>query len=122
MNPSKPLFTDTVVAGGALAAHRFITQAGAYPSAGAAAYGVTRTSAEASGDLVPTDVLGTTIVETGAEVTKDSHLMVDSSGRVVPLTVGAKFCVAKAMQAAGASGVLIEVLLVPTNGIATAAS
>lgn len=122
MNPSKPLFTDTVAAAGALAAHRFITQAGAYPSAGAAAYGVTRTSADAAGDLVPTDVLGTTIVEAGAEVTKDTHLMVDNTGRVVPLTVGTKFCVAKAMQAASGAGVLLEVLLVPTNGIATAAS
>ena len=41
--------TLTVAAAGALAANRFVTQAGAYPSAGAAAFGVTRTSAAAAG-------------------------------------------------------------------------
>ena len=116
------LLTLTVAAAGALAASRFITQAGAYPAAGAAAFGVTRTSAAAAGDLVPTDVLGTAIVETGAAVTKDAALMVDATGRVVPLTVGSKSPVAKAMEAAGAAGAFIEVLLVPSAGLVSAAS
>lgn len=116
------ILTLTVAAAGELAANRFITQAGAYPTAGAAAYGVTRTSAAAAGDLVPTDVLGTAIVETGAAVTKDVALMVDSSGRVVPLTVGSKSPVARAMEAAGAAGAFIEVLLVPSAGLVSAAS
>ncbi len=116
------LLALTVAAAGALAASRFITQAGAYPAAGAAAFGVTRTSAAAAGDLVPTDVLGTAIVETGAAVTKDVPLMVDSTGRVVPLTVGSKSPVAKSMEAAAAAGAFIEVLLVPSAGLVSAAS
>nr|WP_295937385.1 capsid cement protein [uncultured Acidovorax sp.] len=116
------LLTQTVVAAGALAACRFITQAGAYPAAGAAAFGVTRTSAANAGDLVPTDVLGTAIAETGAAITKDAPLMVDGTGRVVPLTVGSKSPVAKSMEAAAGSGAFIEVLLVPSAGLVTPAS
>lgn len=116
------LLTQTVAAAGALAACRFITQAGAYPAAGAAAFGVTRTSAAAAGDLVPTDVLGTSIAETGAAITKDTPLMVDAVGRVVPLTVGSKSPVAKSMEAAAGAGVFIEVLLVPSAGLVTPAS
>lgn len=114
--------TLTVAAAGALAANRFVTQAGAYPAAGAAAFGVTRTSAAAAGDLVPVDVQGTAIVETGDAVTKDGALMVDSAGRVVPLTVGSKSPVARAMETAGAAGAFIEVLLVPSAGLVTPAT
>lgn len=114
--------TLTVAAAAALASCRFVTQAGAYPAAGAAAFGVTRTSAAAAGDLVPVDVQGTTIVETGDAVTKDGALMVDATGRVVPLTVGSKAPVARALEAAGAAGAFIEVLLVPSAGLVTPAS
>lgn len=122
MSGNIALLTLTVAAAGALAAARFVEQDGTYPSAGGQAFGVTRTSADAAGDLVPVDVLGTAIVEAGDAVTKDTHLMVDATGRVVPLTVGSKHCVAKAMQAATAEGQLIEVLLVPTTGLVTPAS
>lgn len=114
--------TLTVVAASALAASRFVTQDGAYPAAGAAAFGVTRTSAVGAGDLVPVDVTGTAIVESGAAITKDAALMVDATGRVVPLTVGSKSPVARAMDAAGAAGAFIEVLLVPSAGLVSAAS
>lgn len=122
MSGNFPLLTLTISAAGALAANRFITQAGAYPAAGAAAIGVTRTSAAAAGDLVPTDVQGTTIVETGAAVTKDAALMVDAAGRVVPLTVGSKSPVARALDSAGTAGAFIEVLLIPSAGLVSAAS
>lgn len=114
--------TLTVSAAGALAQARFITQAGAYAAAGAAAFGVTRTSAGAAGDLVPVDVQGTTVVETGAAVTLDAALMVDATGRVVPLTVGSKAPVGRAMEAAAAAGGFIEILLVPSAGLVSAAS
>lgn len=116
------ILTLTVAAAGALAASRFVTQAGAYPAAGAAAFGVTRTSAAAAGDLVPVDVQGTAIVETGAAVTFDAALQVDATGRVVPLTVGSKSPVARAMESAAAAGAFIEVLLVPSAGLVSAAS
>ena len=97
--------TLTVTAAVALAACRFVTQAGAYPAAGAAAFGVTRSSAEA-----------------GAAITLDAPLMVDATGRVVPLTVGSKSPVGRAMQAATAAGQQIEILLVPSAGLVSAAS
>ena len=114
--------TLTATAAIALAACRFVTQAGAYPAAGAAAFGVTRSSAEAAGDLVPVDVQGTAIAEAGAAITLDAPLMVDATGRVVPLTVGSKSPVGRAMQAATAAGQQIEILLVPSAGLVSAAS
>ena len=114
--------TLTVTAAVALAACRYVTQAGAYPAAGAAAFGVTRSSAEAAGDLVPVDVQGTAIAEAGAAITLDAPLMVDATGRVVPLTVGSKSPVGRAMQAATAAGQQIEILLVPSAGLVSAAS
>ncbi len=114
--------TLTVTAAVALAACRFVTQAGAYPAAGAAAFGVTRSSAEAAGDLVPVDVQGTAIAEAGAAITLDAPLMVDATGRVVPLTVGSKSPVGRAMQAATAAGQQIEILLGPGAGLVSAAS
>lgn len=114
--------TLTVAAAGALAASRFVTQAGAYPSAGAAAFGVTRTSAAASGDLVSVDVQGTAIVEVGTGgVTKDAALMADGSGCVVALTGLSKSPVGRAMEA-GAAGAFVEVLLVPSAGLLTPAA
>lgn len=122
MNGNISLLTLTVAAAGALAANRFVTQAGAYPSAGAAAFGVTRTSAAAAGDLVPVDVQGTAIVEVGTGgVTKDTALMAAADGTVVPLAGLSKSPVARAMETA-AAGALIEVLLVPSAGLLTPAA
>lgn len=105
------ILTLTVAAAGALAASRFVTQGGAYPAAGAKAFGVTRAKSDAANELVPVDVHGTAIVEVGAAaVAKDAALEVDASGRVVTQTGGV--AVAKAMQA-GAAGAFIEVLLIP---------
>jgi len=112
--------TLTIAAAAALAANRFVTQAGGYPNAGAAAFGVTRTSAAAAGDLVPVDVHGTAIVEAGAAITKDAPLMVDASGRAVPLSGVGKSPVGRSMDAATAAGELIEVLLVPSAGLVSA--
>ena len=55
------LLTLTVTASATVAASRFVTQDGAYPSAGAKGHGVTRSSG-VTGDLIPVDVLGTAIV------------------------------------------------------------
>ena len=121
-NGSISLLTLTVIATAAVAGCRCVTQAGAYPAAGAAAFGVTRSSAEAAGDLVPVDVQGTAIAEAGAAITLDAPLMVDATGRVVPLTVGSKSPVGRAMQAATAAGQQIEILLVPSAGLVSAAS
>lgn len=121
MTGSISLLALTVTAASALKACRFVTQAGAYPAAGAAAFGVTRTSAEQAGDLVPVDVHGTAIVEAGAAITADTPLMVDATGRAVALSGAGKSPVARSMEAASAAGAFIEVLLVPSAGLVSAA-
>lgn len=113
--------TLTVAAAGVLVANRFVTQAGAYPAAGAPGFGVTRSSAEAAGDLVPVDITGTGIAEAGAAFAKDVPLMLDATGRVVLLTVGGKSPVARSMEAATAAGDLVEILLVPSAGLVSGA-
>ena len=82
-------------------------------------YGVTRTPGSV-GDPIPVDILGTTIVEAGAATTKDAALMVDATGRVVPLSGAGKSPVARAQEAATAAGDFIEVLLVPSAGLVSA--
>lgn len=110
----------TVAAAGVLAASRFITQAGAYPAAGALAFGVTRSSAAAAGDLVPVDVQGTAIVECAGTIAIDDPVMSDATGAAVLATGAGKIPLGRAM-AAGVSGGFIEVLLLPSAGFALAA-
>lgn len=102
--------TLTIAAAGVLAAARFVTQAGAYPAAGAAAIGVTRSSAAAAGDLVPVDVTGTGDAESGAAFAKDVPLMVDATGRVIAWVTPSK-AVGRSMQAAAGAGQIVEVFL-----------
>jgi hypothetical protein len=98
-------------AAGALATARGVTGAGAYPSAGAGIRGVTRTKADAAGDRVPIDVIGTALVESGGAVTKDAAQMIDATGRVLDKT-STNVVVGYALTAAAAAGTVVEVLLV----------
>lgn len=86
MQGSTSLLVLNVTAGGALATARGVTAAGAYPAANAGIRGVSRTSALASGDLVPIDVIGTTLVESGGAVTAGAAQMVDATGRILDRT------------------------------------
>lgn len=111
MQGSISLLALSVVAGGARATARGLTGAGAYPSAGAGIRGVSRTSAAASGDLVPVDVIGTTLMEAGAAVTAQVAVMADATGRVIPWTA-TNVVIGYALSAAAAAGDIVEVLLV----------
>ena len=106
------ILTLTVAAAGAVAENRFITQAGAYPAAAAKGFGVARHAAAAAGELIAVDVQGTAVVEAGAAFAKDAALELDATGRVVTKTAGVG--VARAMEAAGAAGAMVEVLLTPS--------
>lgn len=119
MSGSYPTLTLTVIAAAVLAAHRFVDQDGTLPAAGGAAFGVTRTSA-AIGDPTPVDVQGTTLVMCGGTVAKDEFVMTDDTGRAVKLAGTGVYPLGRAMSA-GASGAVIEVLLVPSNGQAVPA-
>lgn len=113
------ILTLAVIASAAIAAERFIGADGNYPTAGGAAFGVTNTSG-ANGDRVPVDVMGTSIATAGDVIDEDDLLQVGTDGKLVPQTTGV--AVAKAMQAAGADGDRIEVLLLPSAGVRKAAA
>lgn len=106
---STPLLTINLTLSGTVAAHRLVTAAGAQAGADAAAIGVTRTGG-GSGDKVPVDVVGSSVVEAGAAISAGATLKSDGSGRVITwASSGSK--VGYALQAAGAAGQFIEVLL-----------
>jgi hypothetical protein len=101
----------TVAATGTLVANRFVTKAGAQTGADGYSIGVCRTAAS-SGDKVTLDTLGVIPVEAGAAVSAGDTLKADSSGRGITwATSGAKLGIA--LEAAGAAGDLISVLLIP---------
>ncbi|HEV7914516.1 MAG TPA: capsid cement protein [Albitalea sp.] len=108
------LLTLTVTATAAVAANRGITSLGAVPAAAAAIAGVTRTSG-GIGDLVPVDVMGTTLIESGAAIAAGAAVEVDNQGRAITLAAGVKAGrMAPGQAAAGAAGVLVEIVLIPT--------
>lgn len=112
MSTQIPILTLTVAAAGVIAAGRFITPAGAQAGADANTLGVARAPAAAAGELVPADVLGVAIVEAGAAVAAGATVKSDASGRAITwATSGAK--VGLALDAAGAAGAMIRVLLIP---------
>lgn len=105
----RPIFTLSRIAGAAVAANRFITFAGVYPAAGAAAFGVTDTAA-ASGDDVAVDVIGTTKITSGAAFGEGADLKTDATGRALAQG-GSGTILATALQAATSENQTVEVLL-----------
>ena len=105
------LLTLTQTLSGTVTANRFVTAAGAQAGADANTLGVSRTSGVAT-EKVAVDVMGTAVVEAGAAVAVGATLKADASGRGITwVTSGAK--VGLALEAASASGQMIEVLLIP---------
>lgn len=116
------LLTLTVMAGVALANGRAVNQAGAYPAAGALAFGITRSDA-APGDLTPVDVMGTAVAEAGAAFTKDVPLMVGADGKLIAHDGdGDKHAIGRSLEASAGDGALVEVLLTPHAGVLVTAA
>lgn len=110
-NQNTACLTKTVAATGTINANRFVTPAGAQAGADANTLGVAR-SAAVSGELLPVDMLGTAVIESGAAFSKGATLKSNASGQGITwVTSGAK--VAVALEAATAANQLIEVLLIP---------
>jgi hypothetical protein len=107
---STPVFKLSIKASAAVAARRFVTHAGAQAGAGANAAGVSEYAA-ASGEMFPAVALGTAVVEAGAAFAAGAALQADADGRAITKDAGA--AVARALQAAGAAGDLVEVFLIP---------
>ena len=119
---SHAIFTDTVIAAAVLTNNRLVNQAGTVPAAGALAYGVTRSDA-AIGDPTPVDVMGTAIVEAGAAFGKDVALMVGTAGKAIAHdNVGSKHAIGRSLEASTGDGAFVEVLLVPSSGLAVNAA
>ena len=108
---SFPILTLSHVCSGAIAAHRFVTHAGDQAVANENARGVSRT-AGADTEIIPLDVMGTTVVEAGAAVTAGASLKSDANGKAITQTTGTPI-LGVALQAAAADGDLIEILLIP---------
>lgn len=107
---SSPLLTLPVLLAAAVAAQRFVTAAGAQAVAGSNAFGVSRT-AGAIGERVPTDVIGTTVVQSGAAVAAGATIQSDANGKAITWASGARLAIA--LDAATAADQPIEVMLIP---------
>ncbi|MFW2438065.1 MAG: DUF2190 family protein [Arenicellales bacterium] len=103
------LFTETLLASGAVITNRFVGYDGAQVGAAANTLGVSKTDA-ADTEPYPVDVIGTTIVEAGAAIALGAKLETDASGRAITQAAGP--VVGRALQAASAAGEKIEVLLI----------
>lgn len=110
MSQARSLYTLALIAGGAIAAERFVAVAGTQAGAAANCWGVARSDA-AIGEVVPVDAIGTAIVTAGAAVAANALIETDAQGRAITRTAGP--IVARALQAAGAAGDRIEVMLIP---------
>lgn len=107
---SYPVVTLTLQSAATLPAHRFATNAGVLPAAGASAFGVTRAAAVA-GDLVACDTVGTTIVEAGGVIAIGGPVKTDAAGKAIAQG-GTGSILGRALTASAADGDLIHVLLI----------
>lgn len=104
------LLTLVLTATAVVEAERFVTEAGAYPTAAGNALGVSTTKA-AIGESFGADVLGTAVCTAGAAIAKGAYVQIGTSGKVITRAAGVS--VGQALQAATADGDRIEVLLFP---------
>lgn len=111
-NQNISLLTLTVQASGAVTAHRFVTPVRDQAVAGENAIGVAQSDA-ADGDQFPVDVLGTTLVESGAAIAEGALIESDASGRAITQSAGATLARLAPGASASAAGDLVEVVLIP---------
>lgn len=103
-----PVLVIPVKAAAALTARRFCTLQGAVPAAAAGNVGIAQMDA-ASGDVIPVTVLGADHVDAGAAVAAGALIETDNQGRAITRAAG--IALGRALEAAGAAGDRIEVLL-----------
>ena len=109
---AKTILDASITASGAIGEYRFVTPACAQAGAGVNTLGVARMAA-ASGEVIPVDILGTTLVETGAALTAGGLLQTDASARAIDKAAGVSVARLLPGQAATAAGQFVEVLLLP---------
>lgn len=106
---STPIFVLSVTAGAAITAGRAVTAAGAVSTAAGNALGIAQTDA-ASGDLVPVNVIGTSVATAGAAIAAGAAVEVGTTGKVVTKSAG--ITIGRALTAASADGDQVEILLI----------
>jgi hypothetical protein len=118
MSQKHSLLTLSIAAAAAnQAALVFIDYNGALPAAGGHTAGVVCAPGVNVGDLLPVDVLGTSVVTAGAAITVGQRVMSDANGNAVPWVAGVSpavnYVAGVALEAAAASGATIEIAIVP---------
>lgn len=113
MQNCTPLLTLSVVATGAIAAQSFASPTGGQATAGGNAMGVARYAANQAGDKVPVDVIGTTVVLSGAALTPGSLVEVGAGGLAVPKNTGVAVARVAPGDSAPGAGAPVEVILLP---------
>ena len=107
----QPIMILTIIAAGVIAAARFVLVSGAQAGAAANTAGVAQYAAAAAGEAVPVVALGTAVVETGGIFAAGALLETDVDGKAVVKAAGPG--VARALEASGAAGEFVEVILIP---------
>lgn len=109
---SLSLISQTVVAATAISANRLITATGEQantqgePVLGVAHYG------GAIGEAVAVTAIGIHAVESGAAIAVGDEISCDAQGRAIPKPgTGSPYVIGIALQAAGAAGAFVEVLI-----------
>lgn len=110
MSQNHSVFTLSIKATATLVAMTLVTFLGATASAAGNTAGVVRTDGVA-GDLVPVDILGTARVIAGGAVAAGARVEADAAGKAVTHASGVP--VGVALEAATASGQVIEIALIP---------
>lgn len=111
-NSTQELLNRTTALTDTVAANRFIDIGGAYPSAGAAAHGVTYDDGD-SGDDIGVTIIGTQLLEMGgsdASYTAGQEVTTDEVGKGVACTEGD--IVNGILMEAGSTGDKLECLVV----------
>lgn len=108
---SQPILNLSTVAAGAIGEARFVGVDNAQAGAAANTLGVAGFAADGAGEVIPVTALGTAVVEAGGIIAAGGPVETDANGKAVAKAAGPT--VARALQAAGADGDFIEVMLIP---------
>lgn len=113
MRQSLSVMTLSVISTAVVAANRFISPAGAYPAAGANAYGASEAPALTSGDRLPVTAIGSVVVETGGAIAAGSLVETDNTGRALLKNTGIALGRLAPGEVSTAAGQFVEVILIP---------
>lgn len=111
MRNSIALLTLSMQLSGTVSANRFLATDMTQAGLGANTYGATRTNG-VSGEVVPVDVLGTTIIETGGAILAGAKVQSDANGRAITIDTGVVTGRLAPGESATAAGQFVEVILI----------